>query len=162
MEKPQVNTGRLINKQPLKKKISREEVKKLIAKLYERDSELVTGIFKNRENPASSSSLGSVSFGFKKWPQDDYIEYEFLDGERYTIPRAVAHHLNNQCYYTEYKRLQGEFGQAGVRNAMGDGKLRHHQMHTQKKVHRFEFHSLEYMDDDIDMYPADLVEVRAA
>lgn len=36
------------------KKISREEARKKIAEMRERDEEMVTGIFKNLENPAKT------------------------------------------------------------------------------------------------------------
>ncbi len=42
------------------KKISREDLAKQIKKMRDRDAELVTGIFKNLENPASSGGRGSL------------------------------------------------------------------------------------------------------
>lgn len=160
MNKPEVM--RKINPDKAAPKISKAEAAKQIAKMRERDAEMVTGIFKNLENPGVNGSLGSVSFGFKKYPGDDYVFYELHDGERYTIPRGVAHHLNNNCYYKEYRHLPGEDGITGVRGAQGDGKLRTQHMQAARKIHRFEFRSLEFMDDDIEMRPADIIEVTVS
>lgn len=160
MNKPEVQSGRL--NAPIKKqKVSREELAKHIAKMRERDSEMVTGIFKNLEAPAQNGGKGAIQFGFKKYPGDDYAFYEFWDGERYTIPRAVAHHLNNNCFTKEYQYLPGEFGQQGIRTGFPDasGRLQKNIPQAARKVYRFNFSSLEYMDEDLDMYPADLVEV---
>jgi hypothetical protein len=80
-----------------------------------------------------------------------------MDGERYTLPRGVARHLNNNCYYKEYTQQSND----GVRGAINpDGRLASkNSLQVAKKVHRYAFHSLEYMDDDVDMYPSNLVEV---
>ena len=69
---------------------------------------MVTGIFKNLENPATDGGGGSVVFSYKYYPGDENKIYELFDGERYTLPRGVARHLNNNCYYKEYQHLQGE------------------------------------------------------
>lgn len=161
MNKPEVQSGRL-STAPIRKKISREEMQKQIAKMRDRDAEMVTGIFKNLEAPAQNGSLGMLQFGFKKYPGDEFAFYEFHDGERYTIPRAVAHHLNNNCYHKEYAHLPGEYGQQGIRTGFPDesGRLQKNAPQMAKKIYRFNFSSLEYMDDDLDMYPADLVEVN--
>ena len=61
---------------------------KKIAEAKEKDSEIISGVFKNIESTGSS-----VQFWFKKYDEPP-IYYEFLDGERYSIPRMVAAHLN--------------------------------------------------------------------
>src|SRR5690606_36625164 len=95
-------------------KRTKEEVARWIAQMRERDSEMVAGIFQNKENPG-----GSVSFSFKLYPGDDFVQYEFLDGERYLIPRGVARHLNNDCYTMEYKHIDDKTGEiAGLRSAI--------------------------------------------
>lgn len=160
MNKPEVMRKMAPDKAPLK--MSKTEASKQISKMRERDSEMVTGIFKNLENPGVNGSKGSLSFGYKAYPGDDYVFYELWDGERYTIPRGVARHLNNNCYYKEYQHLQGEEGITGVRGAQGDGRLRTQHMQAARKIHRFEFRSLEFMDDDIEMQPVDLVEVTVS
>ena len=48
-----------------------------------------------------------------------------------------------------------KFGQQGIRSGLNpDGQtLQTNSLQLAKKVHRYAFHSLEYMDDDVDMYP---------
>jgi hypothetical protein len=154
-------------KKPDVKKITREEMRKKMEEMRERDEEMVTGIFKNLENPAQNGGRGVVQFGFKKY-HGDYTFYELLDGERYTLPRMVARHLNNDCYYREYQHLPGEFGEQGMRMANpstgpdGSGRMLVQSKQASRKVHRYAFHSLEYMDDDPEMYPANIIEVTVS
>lgn len=162
MNKPEVKSAKINNPVDVPKKISREELSRQIQKMRDRDAEMVTGIFKNNENPASSGGRGSVSFGYKAYPGDEYEFYELCDGERYSLPRGVARHLNNNCFYKEYKHLPGEFGEQGIRGAQGDGRLQSNSLQSARKIHRYAFHSLEYMDDDVDMYPSNLVEVTVS
>ncbi len=162
MNKPEVRSG-VATPQSTVKKISREELAKQIKKMRDRDSELVTGIFKNLENPATNGGRGSVVFSYKYYPGQENEVYELWDGERYTLPRGVARHLNNNCFYKEYQHLPGEFGQTGIRGGTSsDGRIQTNSLQMAKKVHRYAFHSLEYMDDDVDMYPTNLVEVAAS
>jgi hypothetical protein len=156
MNKPEVKSG-LLNPKAVPNKISREELAKQIRKQRDRDEELVLGVFKNLENPATNGGRGSVLFSYKYYPGQPNEVYELMDGERYTLPRGVARHLNNNCYYKEYTQQ----GNDGVRGAINpDGRLQSkNSLQVAKKVHRYAFHSLEYMDDDIDMYPSNLVEV---
>lgn len=139
------------------KKMTKAEAARKVANMQARDAELVYGVFKNLETPR-----GTLVFSIKIYPGDDFKEYELRDGERYRIPRGVAKHLNNNCYYKEYQHLPGEFGDTGVRGAFNDGRLRAANMQMAKKVHRFAFHSLEYMDDDTEMTPTNLVEVTVS
>lgn len=161
MQKPEVMKKTSFENSP-KKKMSESEAAKHIAKMRERDAEMVTGVFKNLENPGTNGAKGSLSFGFKAYPGDDFVFYELWDNERYTLPRGVARHLNNNCYFKEYTHLPGEFGDSGIRAAQSDGRLQTAHMQTARKVHRYAFHSLEYMDDDADMRPVDLVEVTVS
>lgn len=162
MNKPEVKSGNT-SQQEASKKITREELAKQIRKMRDRDSEIVTGIFKNLENPATNGGRGSVVFSYKYYPGQENEVYELYDGERYALPRGVARHLNNNCFYREYQHLPGEFGQQGIRTAANtDGRLQTNSFQAAKKVHRYAFHSLEYMDDDADMYPSNLVEITAS
>lgn len=156
MNKPEIMRLNAEKQQP---KISKTEAAKRIAKQRERDAELVTGIFRNLENPAQNGSRGVLSFGYKAYPGDDYVFYELADNERYTIPRGVARHLNNNCFYREYQHLDGEFGSEGLRGAAPDGKLCTKNMQASRKVHRCQFNNLDFMGDDVEMRPADLIEV---
>lgn len=158
MRKPEIKSPT----PPQPTKMTREEMQRHILKMRDRDAEKVTGIFKNLENPAGNGGRGAVLFSYKMYPGDNVEVYELLDGERYTIPRGVAKHLNNNCFYREYQHLPGEKGTQGVRQGVPDGRLATQNMQASRKVHRYAFHSLEYMDDDVDMYPANLIEVTVA
>jgi hypothetical protein len=159
MNKPEIKSGLLNAKSSAAptNKITREELAKQLKKRRERDEEIVTGIFKNLENPSSNGGRGAVVFSYKFYHGQPNEVYELVDGERYALPRGVARHLNNNCYYKEYTQQSDD----GVRGAINpDGRLKSkNALQLSRKVHRYAFHSLEYMDDDIDMYPADLVEV---
>ena len=159
MNKPEIQSGRMNQSAPSIKKISREDLVKQIRKMKDRDAEMVTGIFKNLENPATAGGRGSVMFGYKAYPGEAFTMYELCDGERYSLPRGVARHLNNNCFYREYQHLPGEYGTQGIRNGVADGRLKANSMQMSKKIHRYAFHSLEYMDDDADMMQTNLVEV---
>lgn len=160
MKKPEVMAPGAESNKP--KKITREELARQISKMRERDSEMVTGIFKNHENPATAGGRGSVVFAYKYYPGDDYVTYELCDGERYQLPRGVARHLNNNCFYREYQHLPGEYGESGIRGGVSDGRLKSQSMQMSRKVHRYAFHSLEYMDDDPEMMPTNLTEVTVS
>lgn len=163
MNKPEVKPAASAHNAP--KKVTREDLSKQIKKMRDRDAELVSGIFKNLENPSSNGGRGSVVFSYKYYPNDENVVYELYDGERYTLPRGVARHLNNNCYYRQYQQLSGEFGEAGVPVQQGidtSGRQRTNTMQMAKKIHRYAFHSLEYMDDDMDMYPTSLIEVSVS
>lgn len=139
------------------RKLSAAELEKKLQDARERDAELVSGIFKNLERPGES-----IRFVYKAHKGDDVAEYELQDGERYRIPRGVAKHLNNNCFYREYKMLPGEGGRDGVRSAYHDGSVpTDTNLQAARKVHRFAFNSLEFMDDDPDFYPADIIEVTS-
>ena len=162
MNKPEVKSATTAHQGALKK-VTREELSKQIKKMRDRDAEMVTGIFKNLENPATNGGRGSVVFSYKYYPGDENTIYELCDGERYTLPRGVARHLNNNCFYREYQHLPGEKGISGVRGGVSaDGRLQTNSFQMARKVHRYAFHSLEYMDDDVDMYPSNLVEVTVS
>ena len=161
MHKPEVRSAHTSPSAP--KKITRDELVKQIKKMRDRDAEMVTGVFKNLENPATNGGRGSVVFSYKYYPGDENAIYELYDGERYTLPRGVARHLNNNCFYREYQHLPGEKGISGVRGGVSaDGRLHTNALQMARKVHRYAFHSLEYMDDDVDMYPSNLVEVTVS
>lgn len=137
-------------------RMTKEEAARKIAKMHERDSEMVSGIFKNLEAPSKDGGSGLVAFSFRMYPQDPIEVYELRDGERYTLPRGVARHLNNGCYTLEYQQID-----RSIQGAISADGRKTSDMNVSKKVHRFAFLSLEYSDDDIDMYPTDLVEVKS-
>lgn len=97
-----------------------------------RDREMVRGIFKFYEVPG-----GTLQCSLRKYKEDPVENFTFVDGQIYTIPRYVAKHLVNDCWYPEYDYIKGE----DVRTNYA----------VKNKVHRCGFQSLEFMDED--MYP---------
>ena len=162
MKKPQV-LNPLMNAQASVKapKLTKEEGQKKIRDMWDYDHEMVTVVFENKENPAKNGGIGMLQFGFKKYAGDQYTFYELWDGERYTLPRMVANHLGNGCFYKEYQRLPGEFGNNDIRQGFNpEGRMITNRQQMARKVHRFGVKSLEFMDDNaMDMQPSNLVEV---
>lgn len=107
---------------------SNQNLKTKLDQQKKRDRELVKGVFKNFEAPGAP-----LRFSFKKYKDDQVQSYEFYDNHIYTIPRMVAMHLNNNCWYPEYEYLKGE---DKTKDIYG----------VKKKVKRYGFQSLEFMD----------------
>lgn len=95
--------------------------------MRDRDREMVRGIFRFFEVPG-----GTMAFPFRKWKEDEVETYSFNDGEIYTIPRGVAHHLSNNCWYPEHAFKMDEMGRPS--------------MQITKKKRRCTFEPLDFMD----------------
>jgi hypothetical protein len=160
------NAKPIIAESPLKK-MTRDQLKAHVKSLRDKDNELVTGVFQNLENRATGGSKGALVFSYKAYAGDPYEFYELHDGERYQLPRGVVRHLNTNCFYREYHHLNN--AALGGNNVAGDtplrvgvasdGRLQKQQYQASRKVHRFAFHNLEYMEDDGDMAQTNLIEV---
>lgn len=99
----------------------------------DKDREPVKGIFRFYEVPG-----GMLSFVFRQYKEDDVERFDLVDGQIYTIPLGVAKHLNKNGHYPIHAYTQNENGVPAV--TVG------------KKVHRFGFQSLEFVDiNDISM-----------
>lgn len=108
------------------KEIKKEEKSaKQIA--YEKDHEMVKGIFRFHELPG-----GEMGFVFRKHFGDKIKKYTMKDGEVYTVPRMVAKHLNSNCSYPSYDYKPDEKGIPVTTIA--------------EKVRRCSFQSLEFVD----------------
>ena len=95
----------------------------------DKDKEKVKGIFRFHEVPG-----GQMEFVFKKY-KDDPIERDSMkDGETYTVPLAVAKHLNTNCWYPSYDYKNDEQGRPVTTMA--------------EKIRRCSFQSLEFVDID--------------
>jgi hypothetical protein len=96
---------------------------------YQRDKEreMVRGKFIFHEVPG-----GKMDFVFKKWEGDEIQMYSLSDGEIYTIPLAVAIHLNKNCHYPIHTHALDDNGNPSVR--------------VGQKVRRCSFQSLEFVD----------------
>ncbi len=110
---------------------TKEEVKKTNLK-YERDKdrEMVKGIFRFHEVPG-----GNMKFVFRKYREDQVENYDFNDGQIYSIPLGVARHLNSNLWYPIHSFLQDENGNPAMK--------------VSQKVRRCSFQSLEFVDIDL-------------
>lgn len=97
--------------------------------MRDRDREPVRGIFRFFEVPG-----GTMQFSFRKYREDNIENFTLVDGEIYTIPRGVAHHLSNNCWYPEFAYKQDE----NMRNVAM----------ISKKKRRCSFEPLEFMDTE--------------
>jgi hypothetical protein len=71
----------------------------------ERDNEIVTGRFINNETEG-----GTLRFTYLKHKGDRIKRYEMVDGEIYKVPRCVAQHVANGCWYPVHHFKQTESG----------------------------------------------------
>ena len=95
----------------------------------DKDREKVKGIFRFYEVPG-----GTLKFVFRKYKQDPVERFCMVDGEIYTIPLGVAKHLNTNGSYPIHAFTQSEGGIPSMKIG--------------KRVRRFGFQSLEFVDID--------------
>lgn len=107
--------------------------------MRDKDREMVRGMFRFFEVPG-----GSMQFSFKKYKQDEVETFNLVDGEIYTIPRGVALHLSNNCWYPEHSYKQDEYGKPS--------------MMISKRKRRCTFEPLDFMEanDLNDLKPSNL------
>lgn len=117
----------LIARNKKKEPLTKEEKKILIKYYHDRDSEKVKGVFHNHECPG-----GDLRIPLRLYPQDEVEYYTFKDGQVTEIPLCVAKWINNNCWYPENKHAVDENGTPKVVLA--------------KKIRRFSFESLEFVD----------------
>lgn len=117
--------------------VAKKENKPNLRYLRDKSREMVKGIFKFYEVPG-----GKMEFVYKEFKEDAVEKYEMYDGQMYTIPLGVARHLNKNGWYPEYAFMQGEKDTVGGYSP--DGQV----MRVGKKVRRFGFQSLEFLDLD--------------
>ena len=108
----------MADKQSLKKKLQYEA---------EKDRQKVKGKFVFHECPG-----GVLKFTAKLNKGDKIERFALRDGHVYELPLGIAKHLNNNCWYPEHKLLIDE-----------DGNPSHR---VNKRVQRFSFQSLEFID----------------
>lgn len=129
-----------------------KEAKKLNLKyMRDKDREKVTGVFRYYEVPG-----GVMEFVYREYKEDPVEKYRMFDGEVYTIPRGVMRHLNKNGWYPEYEHYQTDRGgltQLGKYGPMVAGinpDVPHIGMRVGKKVKRFAFESMEFLElDDV-------------
>lgn len=76
----------------------------------QRDREPVIGRFHHHE-----SKGGTLTFTFYKYKGDPVVVYTLVDGCEYTLPRAVVHHLNNNCGRQVHEYTQDADGRRVMR-----------------------------------------------
>lgn len=109
----------------------------------DKDREKVRGVFRYYEVPG-----GVMSFVHKAYKEDEVERYDLIDGEIYTLPLGVAKHLNTNGWYPEYNYVPGENNvQTGVTvGSHFSANFVGHSARIGRKVRRFGFQSLEFMD----------------
>jgi hypothetical protein len=95
-----------------------------------RDAEMVTGIFHWNEVKG-----GLLEFMYRGYKDEPIKKYALYDGERYTIPRGVARHLNTNGWTPVYKYKEDGSGRPKVTMT--------------SKEQRFSFQSLDFIDDTV-------------
>lgn len=119
----------------------RTAVKKKLTQ-RERDNQIVTGRFVNNETDG-----GTLKFTYLKHKGDKIKRYEMKDGEIYKVPRSVATHIANGCWYPVHHFKQTESG----RPTQDIGQ----------KKRRFNFIPLDFiMDEDYNNSDKELVTVK--
>jgi hypothetical protein len=109
----------------------REEAEAKLKLEWERESQKVTGVFRDLEVGAG----GHLRFSARKYKWDPIEDFDFNDGHTYTIPLWVAKHLNNNCKHPVYKHNVDP-------NAKPGEKV---QQYVNSWNHRFAFISNDYM-----------------
>ena len=95
------------------------------------DHEMVTGKFLFNECPG-----GELKFPFLKYRGDQLVHYTMQHDKVYTVPRMVARHLNDNCWYPEYQ------------HNMDNGKaVDATKMYITTKIHRVNFIPLDFSAD---------------
>lgn len=94
---------------------------------HDKDRELVSGIFRFYECTGAT-----LSFVYKAYKEDDVERYDLQDGQVYKLPLGVARHLNKSGRYPVHAYKVNEDGTTS--------------QHVGKKVARYGFQSLEFVD----------------
>jgi hypothetical protein len=127
-----------------KEKERKETLKRTLRYQRDKDREKVKGIFRYFEVPG-----GCMSFVHKIYKEDKVERYDLMDGEVYTLPLGVAKHLNKNGWYPEYVHIAHEDGRpisGGINPGFGSTPAQ--TMRIGKKIRRFGFQSLEFVDVD--------------
>jgi len=115
------------------------KTKKDLKYMRDKDREMVRGIFRFFEVPG-----GTMAFSFRKYKEDEIETYTLNDGSIYTVPRGVAHHLSNNCWYPEHAYKMDDQGKPSVQ--------------ITKKKRRCSFEPLDFMDPNelADLTPSNI------
>lgn len=126
-----------MDKSKKREKMTEKELKYL----RDKDRQLVRGLFRYHECPG-----GELKFSTRFHKGDPIDTWQLMDGEIYTLPLSVAKHLVNNGWYPEYEHVPGQGGlKMGQTPAWG--KRSALPMRVRRKVKRFTFESLEFVDE---------------
>lgn len=130
----------------------KEDAKKNLKKKRDKYREKVRGRFMFFEVPG-----GALSFVHREFKGDPIERYYFKDGGVYEIPLGVARHLNMNGWYPEYGYVPHEKGiQESPNPVFGQFASK-----ITRKVHRYGFQSLEFLDvDDLPTVSSQVVTVE--
>jgi len=131
-------------------KTDKKETKSKVNIKYQRDKdrEPVKGIFRFYEAPGAT-----LSFCYKAYKEDPIEQFALVDGQVYTLPLGIAKHLNKSGWYPEYAFVPGEKGLVGAYSPDGQ------RMKVVRKIRRYGFQSLEFLDINELEEPSEIVEV---
>lgn len=112
------------------RKLTKDEKEAYVNHLKEKDTEMVTGVFRCFQ-PVG----GSVTMSAKAYADEEPTKYTFIDGQEYTVPRYVARRLENEfmgsgTWYPTHSYILDKDGKPTVQ--------------VGKKNHRFGFSSLDF------------------
>lgn len=144
------NVAKEIKREDKSGRLSPEEAKKKLQRMREKDSQIVKGVFRFHEMPG-----GTLSFVFKAYKGDQSQRYDMVDGQVYSVPLGVAKHLNMNGWYPEYEYIKGETFAGGYGNHLVG-------MQIAKKVHRYGFSGLDFIDEDMGQQDKQIFTVTAA
>ncbi len=125
-----------------------KKVKLNLKYMRDRDRESVTGVFRYYEVPN-----GVMEFVYREYKEDPVEKFRMFDGEIYTVPRGVMRHLNKNGWYPEYEHYNTERGLQMIGNhgpmvAGINPDMPHIGMRVGKKIKRFAFESMEFLEMD--------------
>ena len=109
---------------------------------HDKDREPVRGIFRFYECPGAC-----LSFVYRAYKEDDVERFDLTDRQVYSVPLGVARHLNKSGRYPIHAYKVNDDGSTS--------------QHVGKKVARYGFQSLEFVDiSDIEATGSDgIIEV---
>lgn len=116
----------------------------------EKDSRMVKGRFIYTELPG-----GVLQFNYLVHKGDKPKKYNMIDGQIYTVPLAVARHLNKNVAYPEYTYAEG--GDMIDSSHLEEGKM----MRIKRMVRRCSFEPLDFIaDEELQGVQSDIIHVE--
>lgn len=149
-----VSSGIITRKDEVK--TTRDNIRQKLAEAYEKDHEMIEGEFISHE-----PGKNAFDFRFKKWKQDDYVQYSLMHRTKYVLPRMVVRHINNNIHHVTYKEIPqpGGFSHKPANSSTDGIFVATENMKMQIKIPRCEFRPTSLDPDDTDINQPRLVDV---